>query len=68
MAWRIITTYFPSFNELLGEGKSINFSSFSEKISDISARFEDRFADFDLLKAKVERFNDPIEEVSTTLS
>ena len=37
-------THFPSCCELLGEGKSIDFSSFSEKITDISAEFNDRFS------------------------
>ena len=50
-------TYFFSCNKLLAKEKSINFSTFFEKIGEISDEFNDRFADFDLLKANVELFN-----------
>ena len=54
-------THFVSCNELLGEEKSIDFSAFFEKICEISDEFNDRFANADLLKAKVEIFNNLIE-------
>ena len=46
---------------VLSEENSMDFSAFFEKIGDISDVFNDRFADFDLLKTKVELFNNPIE-------
>ena len=50
-------THFPSCSVLLGEEKSIDFSSLFEKMGEISDEFNDGFADFDLLKAKVELVN-----------
>ena len=50
-------TYISSCSELLGEGINIDFSAFFEKINKIN----DRFADFDLLKAKMEPFNNTIK-------
>ena len=38
-------THFPSCSKLLGEEKTIDFSAFSEKISDINNEFNDRFAE-----------------------
>ena len=55
------TTHFSSCSELLGEGKSIDYSPVFEKISKISDKFNDRFAYFDLLKKKVKLFNNPTE-------
>jgi len=45
------------------------FSAFSEKFGDICDEYNDRFADFDLLKTQVELFNNPLEvdRVSTTI-
>ena len=40
---------------------NIDFSAFFEKIGEISDVFNDRFADFDLLRANVELFNNLIE-------
>ena len=54
-------THFPLCSELLGEGKSIDFSAFSEKIDKIIGDFNRRFVDFNLLKAKVELFCNPME-------
>ncbi|XP_076817402.1 general transcription factor II-I repeat domain-containing protein 2-like [Clavelina lepadiformis] len=56
-------THFPACSEVLGERKSIDFSAFSNKIGDIIDEFNDRFADFDLLKAQMELFNNPMEIV-----
>lgn len=53
-------THFPSCCELLGEGKNIDFITFSEKIGDIIDEFSSRFADFDSLKAELELFNNPL--------
>ena len=50
-------TYFPLCSKLLGEEISINFSAFFKKIGEISNEFNDRFADFNLLKENVEFFN-----------
>ena len=52
---------FPSCAELLGEKKRFNFLKFFEKIGEINDELNDRFADYDLLKAKLELFNNPIE-------
>ena len=51
--------FFHTANYLLN--KNIDFSAFSKIFRDISDEFNDRFADFDLLKAKVGIFNNPIE-------
>ena len=48
--------------QLLGEGKSIDFLEFFKKFKEISDEFNNRFTDFDLLKAEVELFNNPMEE------
>ena len=50
-------TYIPSCSELLGKGISIDFSAIFEKFNKIN----DRFADFDLLKAKMEPLNNTIK-------
>ena len=47
--------------QLLDEEKSINFSAFSEKVGEINKEFNNRFADFELLKANVELSNNQIE-------
>ena len=53
--------HFFSCSNLLCEEKSINFSAFFEKIDDISDKFNDRFADFELLRVKVKLFNNSVE-------
>ena len=42
-------------------GEKYLFFSFSEKIGEIIDEFNCRFADFDLLKAKVKLFSNPME-------
>ena len=54
-------THFPSCCELRGEKKAFIFLSYLKKIGHIRDQFKDRFADFDLLKAKMELFNNPME-------
>ena len=53
--------HFPLCDDLLDEGIVTDFSAFFEKIGEISDEFNDRFADFDLLKANVGFFDSPIE-------
>ena len=54
-------THFPSCCELIGEGTKIDFCAFSAKIGEITDEFNRRFADFDLLKTKLELFNNSME-------
>ena len=54
-------THFPSCSKLLCEEKSIDFFAFLEKIVEISDEFINKFSDFNLLKEKVELFNNRIE-------
>ena len=48
--------HFPSCCELIGEGTRINFCAFFTKIGEVTNEFNRRFADFDLLKTKLEPF------------
>ena len=54
-------SHFPSCCELLGKGTRIDFGAFSTKIGEVSDEFNRRFADFDLLKTKLELFNNPVK-------
>ena len=54
-------SHFPSCCELIGEGTKIDFCAFSAKIGEATDEFNRRFADFDLLKTKLELFNNPME-------
>ena len=54
-------SHFPSCCELLGEGTRIDFCAFSRKIGEVTDEFNRRFADFDLLKTKLELFSNPME-------
>ena len=54
-------SHFPSCCELLGEGTRIDFCAFSTKIGEVTDQFNRRFADFDLLKTKLELFSNPME-------
>ena len=47
--------------ELIGEGTRIDFCSFSTKIGEVTDEFNRRFADFDLLKTKLELFSNLIK-------
>ena len=46
---------------MIGEGTKIDFCAFSAKIGEVADEFNRRFADFDLLKTKLELFNNPME-------
>ena len=46
---------------MIGEGTKIDFCAFSAKIGEATDKFNRRFADFDLLKTKLELFNNPME-------
>ena len=54
-------SHFPSCCELIGEGTKIDFCAFSAKIGEVTDEFNRRFADFDLLKTKLELFNNSME-------
>ena len=56
-----VASHFPSCCELIGEGTKIDFCAFSAKIGEVADEFNRRFADFDLLKTKLELFNNPME-------
>ena len=47
--------------ELNGEGTKIDFCAFSAEIGEVTNEFNRRFADFDLLKTKLELFNNLME-------
>ena len=46
---------------MIGEGTRIDFCAFSTKIGEVTNEFNRRFADFDLLKTKLELFSNPME-------
>ena len=54
-------SHFPSCCELIGEGTRIDFCAFSTKIGKVTNEFNRRFADFDLLKTKLEFLSNPME-------
>ena len=54
-------SYFPSCCELIGEGTRVDFCAFCTKIGEVTNEFNRRFADFDLLKTKLELFSNPMD-------
>ena len=56
-----VATHFPSCQTLLEERKSIEFSTFVEKLNNVSKEFYVRFAKFNLMKKEIEFFSNPIE-------
>ena len=54
-------SHFPCCCELIGERTRIDFCAFSTKIGEVTNEFNHRFADFDLLKTKLELFSNPME-------
>ena len=56
-----VVSHFPSCQTLLEEGKSVDFSAFTEMLDNVNQEFYDRFAEFDSIEEQIELFSNPME-------